>query len=125
MSQIFKIKTTFFLFLMSFIGLKGGSPSHVDEIVYRYLILHQSKMMGSPLVWQEIKEGHLRTKAIIFSENLFDSLKLGKPHLDIAIRHFQKLSDMRWDAYLSKDYNYSIKKRNHIANYNYFYSSNE
>ena len=125
MSQVSKLRSFFFLILLSFMGLKAEGPLHIDEFVQRYLILHQSKMMGSPVLWQEVKEGHLRMKAIIYSENLLDSLKLGKPHLDIAIRHFQKLSDMRWDAYLSKDYNYSIKKRNHIANYNYFYSSNE
>lgn len=125
MSQVSKLRSFFFLILLSFMGLKAEGPFHIDEFVQRYLILHQSKMMGSPVLWQEVKEGHLRTKAIIYSENLLDSLKLGKPHLDVAIRHFPILSKMRWDAYSNEDYNFTIKKKKHKANYNYFSSSNE
>ena len=101
-------------------------PFNIDRFVYRYLVVHKSKMEASPVVWQELKEGHLRNKAIFYSDQVLDSLQAGSPPLDIAIRHFQNLTDLRWDVYESGDYNMAIERKPpHIANYNYFSTSLE
>ena len=101
--------------------ISAGEPFNLDQFVHRYMVIHKSKMESSPVVWQEIKEGHLRNKAILYSDLVLDSLQAGSPALDIAVRHFQMLTDMRWDVYDSGDYNMVIKsKPPHNANYNYF-----
>ena len=100
-------------------------PFNVDRFVYRYLVVHKSKMEASPVVWQELKEGHLRNKAIFYSDQVLDSLQAGSPALDIAFRHFQTLTDLRWDVYKSGDYNLTIERKPYIANYNYFSTSLE
>jgi len=99
---------------------------NIDRFVYRYLVIHKSKMEASPVIWQELKEGHLRNKAIFYSDQVLDSLQAGSPPLDIAIRHFQNLTDLRWDVYESGDYNLTIERKPpHTANYNYFSTSLE
>ena len=101
--------------------LNAEEPFNIDQFVHRYMVIHKSKMESSPVVWQEMKEGHLRNKAILYSDLVLDSLQAGSPALDIAVRHFQMLTDMRWDVYNSGDYNMIIKsKPPHNANYNYF-----
>ena len=101
-------------------------PFNIDRFVYRYLVTHKSKMEASPVIWQELKEGHLRNKAIFYSDQVLDSLQAGSPALDIAIRHFQNLTDLRWDVYESVDYNLAIERKiPHTANYNYFSTSLE
>ena len=102
------------------------NPFNIDRFVYRYLVIHKSKMEASPVIWQELKEGHLRNKAIFYSDQVLDSLQAGSPPLDIAIRHFQNLTDLRWDVYESEDYNLAIERKPpHTANYNYFSTSLE
>lgn len=116
-------KTILLLILINSI-IVSNEPYDLDRFVCRYIILHQGKMESSPVVWQELKEGHLRTKAIIYSDRVLDSLNLGYPPLDIAVRHFKKLEDYRWDVYESGDYNLKIKPTPpHMANYNYFSTS--
>ena len=101
--------------------IAAEKPFDIDQFVHRYMVIHKSKMESSPVVWQEMKEGHLRNKAILHSDLVLDSLQAGSPALDIAVRHFQMLTDMRWDVYNSGDYNMIIKsKPPHNANYNYF-----
>ena len=101
-------------------------PFNIDRFVYRYLVVHKSKMEASPVIWQELKEGHLRNKAIFYSDQVLDSLQAGSPPLDIAVRHFQNLTDLRWDVYESEDYNLAIERKPpHTANYNYFSTSLE
>ena len=98
---------------------------NIDQFVYRYLVVHKSKMEASPVIWQELKEGHLRNKAIFYSDQVLDSLQAGSPALDIAVRHFQTLTDLRWDVYKSGDYNLTIERKPYTANYNYFSTSLE
>ncbi len=100
-------------------------PFNIDRLVYRYLVVHKSKMEASPVIWQELKEGHLRNKAIFYSDQVLDSLQAGSPALDIAVRHFQTLTDLRWDVYDSGDYNLTIERKPYTANYNYFSTSLE
>ena len=101
--------------------LNAEEPFNIDQFVHRYMVIHKSKMEFSPVVWLEMKEGHLRNKAILYSDLVLDSLQAGSPALDIAVRHFQMLTDMRWDVYNSGDYNLIIKsKPPHNGNYNYF-----
>ena len=104
----------------------AGDPFNIDRFVYGYLVTHKSKMEASPVIWQELKEGHLRNKAIFYSDQVMDSLQAGSPPLDIAVRHFQNLTDLRWDVYESGDYNLGIERKPpHTANYNYFSTSLE
>jgi len=101
-------------------------PLNIYRFVYQYLVIHKSKMEASPVIWQELKEGHLRNKAIFYSDQVLDSLQAGSPPLDIAVRHFQNLTDLRWDVYESEDYNLAIERKPpHTANYNYFSTSLE
>ena len=104
----------------------AGDPFNIDRFVYGYLVTHKSKMEASPVIWQELKEGHLRNKAIFYSDQVMDSLQAGSTPLDIAVRHFQNLTDLRWDVYESGDYNLAIERKPpHTANYNYFSTSLE
>ena len=100
--------------------IMAEEPFNIDRFVYRYQVVHKSKMEASPVVWQELKEGHLRNKAIFYSAQVLDSLQAGSPALDIAFRHFQTLTDLRWDVYKSGDYNLTIERKPYNANYNYF-----
>ena len=100
-------------------------PLNIYRFVYQYLVIHKSKMEASPVIWQELKEGHLRNKAIFYSDQVLDSLQAGSPALDIAVRHFQTLTDLRWDVYESGDYNLTIERKPYTANYNYFSTSLE
>ena len=98
-------------------------PYDIERFVSRYLIFHQSKMNFNPVVWQELKEGHLRSKAIFYGELVQDSLQARVPALDIAVRKFQYLTDLRWDVYDSEDYSLKVEQKVHNANYNYFSTS--
>ncbi|MBH10850.1 MAG: hypothetical protein CMG74_10970 [Candidatus Marinimicrobia bacterium] len=114
--------------LLTFISISeiitAVEPLDIERFVHRYLVIHNSKMESSPVVWQELKEGHLRTKAIFYGDNVLDSLQIGVPPLDIAVRHFQYLTNLRTKAYNSGDYNLFIDPPpKHTANYNYFSTS--
>ncbi len=105
----------------------GQDKLSVDEIfVQKYLMNHLGKMNSSPLLWQDVKKGHLRLKAIQYAEQLLDSLDLGHPPMSIALKNFNKLTDMRWDVYESGEYQLIINNsKNQKQRYNYFSSSIE
>ena len=105
----------------------GQNNLQVEKLfVQKYLMNHLGKMNASPLVWQDVKKGHLRFKAIHFAEQLLDSLDLGYPPINIALKNFNKLTDMRWDGYESGEYQFIIDDSKNLKHrHNYFSSSSD
>ena len=52
----------------------GKEPKPLDRFVVDYLLLTQSRMIDSPMVWQDVREGYLIKEAIYFSEIIIDSI---------------------------------------------------
>ncbi len=126
MLKQYSIFNFFIYFILLSINNGQNRLPHDQIFVQRYLMNHLGKMNSSPLVWQDVKKGHLRLKAIHYVEQLLDSLESGYPPVGIAFKHFNKLTDMRWDVYESGEYNLIINKsKNQKYQYNYFSSSSE
>ena len=117
----------FFIYFLFLSTINGQDKLSADEIfVHKYLMNHLGKMNSSPLVWQDVKKGHLRIKAINYGEQLLDSLDLGYPPMGIVFNHFNNLTDMRWNVYESGEYQLIIDKSKNLKHqYNYFSSSIE
>ena len=103
--------------------LLGKEPKSLDQFVVDYLLLTQSKMVNSPTVWQDVKEGYLRNEAIYFSEIVLDSLANGLTSYYVAKTHLLKINQLREQVREGKDFNYNIEKPSpSMANVNYFSS---
>ena len=103
--------------------LLGKEPKSLDQFVVDYLLLTQSKMVNSPTVWQDVKEGYLRNEAIYFSEIILDSLADGLTSYYVVKTHLPKINQLREQIREGKDFNYNIEKSPpSMANVNYFSS---
>ena len=103
--------------------LFGKEPKSLDQFVVDYLLLTQSKMVVSPTVWQDVKEGYLRNEAIYFSEIILDSIADGLPPYHVVKTHLPKINQLREQVREGKDFNYNIEKISPSkANVNYFSS---
>ena len=103
--------------------LFGKEPKSLDQFVVDYLLLTQSKMVNSPTVWQDVKEGYLRNEAIYFSEIVLDSLANGLTSYYVVKTHLPKINQLREQVREGKDFNYNIEKPSlSRANVNYFSS---
>jgi hypothetical protein len=103
--------------------LVGKEPKALDKFVVDYLLLTQSKMVDSPTVWQDLREGYLRNEAIIFSEIVLDSLADGLTSYYVAKTHLPKINRLREQVREGKGFNYNIEKISPSnANVNYFSS---
>ena len=103
--------------------LFGKEPKSLDQFVVDYLLLTQSKMVNSPTVWQDVKEGYLRNEAIYFSEIILDSLADGLTSYYVVKTHLPKINQLREQVREGKDFNYNIEKPSlSRANVNYFSS---
>tara|TARA_Y100000739_G_scaffold164374_1_gene142377 strand:+ start:77 stop:397 length:321 start_codon:yes stop_codon:yes gene_type:complete len=102
-------------------------PIELDEFVEGYFLIAQSKMESSPTVWQDIREGYLRSYGIYFTEQLLDSLDNGQlSSYHAGIRHFQTLEDLRIEVKSNKGFEYLVKPRRvPTYNINYFSSLND
>ena len=98
-------------------------PIELDEFVEGYFLIAQSKMESSPTVWQDIREGYLRSYGIYFTELLLDSLDNGQlsPY-HAGIRHFQTLEDLRIEVKSNKGFEYVFEPRR-VPTYNINYFS--
>ena len=124
MSNLFSLFKIFVYLCFCSLSIAQDRLSNNQEFVQRYLINHVSKMYSNPIVWQDVKKGHLRLRAAYYGERLLDSLASGSDPLDLAFRHFQNLTDMRWNVYQSGEYNLIIKRSGDpMKRYNYFSSS--
>jgi len=103
--------------------LFGKEPKSLDQFVVDYLLLTQSKMVNSPTVWQDVKEGYLRNEAIYFSEIVLDSLANGLTSYYVVKTHLPKINQLREQVREGKDFNYNIEKPSlSRVNVNYFSS---
>jgi hypothetical protein len=103
--------------------LLGKDPKPLDRFVVDYLLLTQSRMIESPTVWQDLKEGYLRNEAIYFSEIILDSLADGLTSYLVVKSHLPKINLLREQVWEGKDFNYNIEKPSlSKANVNYFSS---
>ena len=103
--------------------LMGNDPKPLDRFVVDYLLLTQSRMIESPTVWQDVREGYLRNEAIYFSEMILDSLADGLTSYYVAKTHLPKINQLREQVREGKDFNYNIEKPSlSRANVNYFSS---
>jgi len=103
--------------------LFGKEPKSLDQFVVDYLLLTQSKMVNSPTVWQDVKEGYLRNEAIYFSEIVLDSLANGLTSYYVVKTHLPKINQLREQVREGKGFNYNIEKPSpSMANVNYFSS---
>ena len=98
-------------------------PIELDEFVEGYFLIAQSKMESSPTVWQDIREGYLRSYGIYFTELLLDSLDNGQlSSYHAGIRHFQTLEDLRIEVKSNKGFEYVVEPRR-VPTYNINYFS--
>ena len=103
--------------------LLGKDPNPLDRFVVDYLLLTQSKMADSPMVWQDVREGYLRNEAIYFSEIILDSLADGLTSYLVVKSHLPKINQLREQVWEGNDFNYNIEKPSlSKANMNYFSS---
>ena len=103
--------------------LFGKEPKSLAQFVVDYLLLTQSKMVNSPTVWQDVKEGYLRNEAIYFSEIVLDSLANGLTSYYVVKTHLPKINQLREQVREGMGFNYNIEKPSpSMANVNYFSS---
>ena len=103
--------------------LFGKEPKSLDQFVVDYLLLTQSRMIDSPMVWQDVREGYLRNEAIYFSEIILDSIADGLTPYHVVKTHLLKINQLREQVREGKDFNYNIEKPSlSRANVNYFSS---
>ena len=109
--------------LISLTSLVAMEPIELDEFVEGYFLIAQSKMESSPTVWQDIREGYLRSYGIYFTELLLDSLDNGQlSSYHAGIRHFQTLEDLRIEVKSNKGFEYVVEPRR-VPTYNINYFS--
>ena len=114
------------LFFILSVHLFSNEPLDVlDQFVTNYLLLTESKMESSPMVWQDVKEGYIRNYTIRYTNTLLDSL--GNNNLssfDAGLRHFYKIENLRDEIKQGGEYKHTIVPNDTpMYNINYFYSS--
>ena len=114
------------LFFILSVHLFSNEPLDVlDQFVTNYLLLAESKMESSPMVWQDVKEGYIRNYTIRYTNTLLDSL--GNNNLssfDAGLRHFYKIENLRDEIKQGGEYKHTIVPNDTpMYNINYFYSS--
>ena len=67
------MKRITFLLLSVFV-YSNDSLEILDRFVTNYLLLAESKMQSSPMVWQDVKEGYLRNYTLRYVNTILDSL---------------------------------------------------
>ena len=118
------MKKIIFLLLSVFVH-SNDSLDVMDKFVTNYLLLAQSKMESSPMVWQDVKEGYLRNYALRYTNTILDSLSDNKlSSYQASLRHFYIIESLRAEIKKGGEYEHTIAP-NDTPNYkiNYFYSS--
>ena len=115
-------KIALFFFLTALIA--KDPVRSLDEFVEGYFLIAQSKMESSPTVWQDVREGYLRSYGIYFTEQLLDSLENSElTSYHAGIRHFTEIEELRLEIKSGKVFEYVIEPpRVPTYNINYFSS---
>ena len=118
------MKKIIFLFLSAFI-YSNDSLEVIDKFVTNYLLLAESKMQSSPMVWQDVKEGYLRNYALRYTNTILDSLSDNElSAYQAGLRHLHIIDSLRSEIKKGGKYKHTVVP-NDTPNYNinYFYSS--
>ncbi len=104
--------------------LSSNEPKSLDQFIADYLMLAKSKMESSPTVWQDFREGYLRSYGIYFMEGLLDSLDNDElTSFHAGIRHFADIEVLRIEVNSGKEFEKIIhEKPVPTSNINYFSS---
>ena len=118
------MKKIIFLLLSVFV-YSNDSLETMDKFVTHYLLLAQSKIESSPMVWQDVKEGYLRNYTLRYTKTILDSLsdnELSSYHA--GLRHLYIIDSLRGEIKKGGEYEHTVAP-NDTPNYkfNYFYSS--
>ena len=118
------MKKIIFLILSAFIY--SNHPTEViDKFVTNYLLLAESKIESSPMVWQDVKEGYLRNYTLRYTNTILDSLSDNKlSSYQAGLRHLYIIDSLRAEIKKGGEYEHTVAP-NDTPNYNinYFYSS--
>jgi len=92
--------------------LTAKEPRKLDRFIEDYLLIAKSKMESSPTVWQDIKEGYLRSYGIYLTEVLLDSIDAGElsPY-HAGIRYFPDIDALRIEVNKGEGFEYIINKK--------------
>ena len=118
------MKKIIFLLLFVFV-YSNDSLEVMDKFVTNYLLLAESKMESSPMVWQDVKEGYLRNYTLRYANTILDSLGDNKiSSYQAGLRHLYIIDSLRAEIKKGGEYKHTIVP-NDTPNYkiNYFYSS--
>ena len=118
------MKKIIFLLLFAFI-YSNDSSELMDKFVTHYLLLAESKMESSPMVWQDVKEGYLRNYTLRYTNTILDSLSDNKlSSYQAGLRHLYIIDSLRAEIKKGGEYEHTIAP-NDTPNYkiNFFYSS--
>ena len=97
----------------------------IDNFVVSYLLLAESKMESSPMVWQDVKEGYLRNYTLRYTHAILDSLNSNElSSYQACLRHLYIIDSLRNEIKKGGEYKHTVAP-NDTPNYNinYFYSS--
>jgi len=118
------VKKVIFLLLSVFV-YSNDSLEVIDRFVTNYLLLTESKVESSPMVWQDVKEGYVRNYTLRFTNTILDSLsdhQLSSYH--VGLRHLYKIDSLRAEIKKGGEYKHTIVPNDTPKfNINYFYSS--
>tara|TARA_Y100001970_G_C14180695_1_gene829677 strand:- start:443 stop:808 length:366 start_codon:yes stop_codon:yes gene_type:complete len=121
------MKKIFIIMILPVVLMSGDSQKIMDEFVYNYFLLAQSKVESSPLVWQDLKEGYLRNYTVRYTDIVLDSMDHKQlSSFYAALRHFNNVEYLRTEIKKGEAYKHIIvnpEKSNY--NINYFSSSIE
>ena len=118
------MKKIIFLILSAFI-YSNDALELMDKFVTYYLLLAESKMESSPMVWQDVKEGYLRNYTLRYTKTILDSLNDNKlSSYQAGLRHLYIIDSLSAEIKKGGEYEHTVAP-NDTPNYNinYFYSS--
>ena len=114
------------IYLIFSVHLFSNEPLDVlDQFVTDYLLLTESKVESSPMVWQDVKEGYLRNYTLRFTNTILDSLSDNElSSYQAGLRHLYIIDSLRGEIKKGGEYKHTVVP-NDTPNYNinYFYSS--
>ena len=115
-----------FIIMIFPVLLMSSEPQQImDEFVYNYFLIAQSKVESSPLVWQDLKEGYLRNYTVRYTDVVLDSMNQKQlSSFYAALRHFNNVEYLTTEIKKGEAYKHIIvnsEKPNY--NINYFSSS--
>ena len=114
------------IYLIFSVHLFSNEPLAVlDKFVTDYLLLTESKVESSPMVWQDVKEGYLRNYTLRFTNTILDSLSDNElSSYQAGLRHLYIIDSLRGEIKKGGEYKHTVVP-NDTPNYNinYFYSS--